>query len=594
MDPCATHPEVAALGVCIACERPGCTSCLRQLDGNFKCIGHCPADPLAGASVPPASLATDKSDVILPSWLSEEEKSNTSILEMAPLKPSDVPPSEDPPGVRGNSTALDTPSADPEPSRPSDEDPLPILLVPGTRRATIDHFCFRHADTPAVVICSRCSRPICSICGADSPEGFVCSSYCTLQPRRRPGLLVASCAFVLAVVFIVVALVRGYGKSGPPVNTGTIIAQAPAIEPKESEVATVKVSAANPERPTADPTPEPPKAEPKLEPKPEPPKAEPPKVEPKPEPPKPEPKVEPKPEPPKSDLPKPEPPKPVVVVVDPKPEPPPKPSPLARAAGLIREATPILGDVAEVMDDAVLRRMDRGELLARLDTVRRNLQQARAIYADKQDASLDPALLMRRIERIDRTLEAVPVAQERIHFIDELEKAALRIREAKSLLGDVAGVMDEAALRHTDPGEILRKLDTVQKNLEESRSIYQELRKSAPDPSLLDRRIERIDRVLEAVPVARERARVTEALERAALRVREATTLGQAVMEGIASPPEEEIERQELRVKRVLMKEKLHEARALYESVRDRAPDPDLIDARMGKIEGILRMFEGR
>jgi hypothetical protein len=266
-----------------------------------------------------------------------------------------------------------------------------------------------------------------------------------------------------------------------------------------------------PEPPGVEPRPEPPKAEPPkpeptVEPKPVPPKVEPAKLESKPEPPKsepplPKPRVDPKPDPPKPEPPKPEPPPRVVVRPEPKPEAPPKPLPLARAAALIRESTPLLGDVAEVLDDTVLRRMDRVALLEHLDTVRRNLEQARSIYAESRDG--------------------------------------------------------------------------------------------APDP-VLDRRINVLSRVLEAVPAAEDRVRVSEALEKAARQIREATPLGREVAEGVESPPGEELDQLELRVKAALLKEKLREARTIYASVRDRAPDPGLIDARIVRIERILSLFEGR
>ncbi len=482
---CAQHPEVAATGVCVACDRPLCRPCLRTIGGTLQCATDCPAEPSAVIQDPPH----DRSDILLPSWLDEdpEDKSKTSILDMSPVVPLVVPIQE---------------TAEAEPEAPG-EAPMPIV-IPGTRRASIQTNCALHLDTPAVVLCAACQTPICSLCIEETPRGLVCSPTCaralmgvTAPAGTRTGLMIGVGVFALAVAFVIIAIVRG---PSPAEKPAPVVAKVePTVEPKPEPKVEPKIEVPKPEPPKPEPPrPEPPKPEPPKpeppKPKPEPPKPEPPKPEPpKAEPPKPEP-PKPKPEPPKPEPPKPEPPKVVVVRVEPPPPPP--LTPLEQSAKLIREATPLLGEVAGSVDDAVLRRIDRGAVLERINTVKKNLEQARAIYATSRD--------------------------------------------------------------------------------------------SAPDPALLDRRVERIDRVLDSVPAARDRVLVAESIETAARKIRESAALGRDVADGVDSPPGEEIEQSALRVKKVLLREKLREARALYASVRDRAPDPALIDTRMKKLDGIL------
>ncbi|HXX94197.1 MAG TPA: hypothetical protein VEN81_11230, partial [Planctomycetota bacterium] len=368
MGPCPNHPASPAIGACVECERRGCSACLRPSHGELRCVGRCLSHPGSEVASTPAPHVTDKSDVILPAWLSEEEKSNTSILEMSPLKPS-PPGSPDGSGLAPEAqpspeSSLDDPGGEISAPPPADEGSI-VLVLPDTRRETIQHPCFRHPETPAVVVCGRCARPICSICGADSPEGFACASVCTIQPRRRPVLPVALGALGLAAVIIGgIVLYRwvvpgdspglrpsipaGGERSGPPELAVSPAKPAP-LEPPKLEprplVSKTPDPAAPPSEPKAEPKPEirptakvdaPPdsKPEPRPEPKPEPktpvPTAPPVAPAPRPAaPPRPEPKPEVRPAPAAPEPARASPPKPE----RPTPGPSPQLSPLAQAAG---------------------------------------------------------------------------------------------------------------------------------------------------------------------------------------------------------------------------------------------------------------------
>src|SRR5579859_7279037 len=139
---------------------------------------------------------------------------------------------------------------------PGSETPLPMIL-PGTRRSTIQATCVFHADTPAVVLCSACGDPICTMCVSDEAHGGRCTPRCRRDdPMRRRskafGILVGATAAVvlLGIVWLILA-----GNK-----------EEPKPEPK------LAIAIPEPPKPET-PKPEPPKPEP---PKPEPPKPPPP------------------------------------------------------------------------------------------------------------------------------------------------------------------------------------------------------------------------------------------------------------------------------------------------------------------------------
>ena len=121
-DPCATHPERASSGGCVRCSRRVCPLCVVDVDGTLYCSILCfteqtletkrktlrdksgapGADPLAGLDlggpdpasdlsepsiVLPASQASPTEDSsILLSAAAEQDRSETSILDMSGVK----------------------------------------------------------------------------------------------------------------------------------------------------------------------------------------------------------------------------------------------------------------------------------------------------------------------------------------------------------------------------------------------------------------------------------------------------------------------------------------------------------------------------
>src|SRR5262249_55946206 len=65
-----------------------------------------------------------------------------------------------------------------EPTSPAAGDtPMPMVL-PSTRRSTIQAHCINHQDTPAVVLCQRCGDPVCTMCVTDEAQGGRCTPFC--------------------------------------------------------------------------------------------------------------------------------------------------------------------------------------------------------------------------------------------------------------------------------------------------------------------------------------------------------------------------------------------------------------------------------
>ncbi|HLY11295.1 MAG TPA: B-box zinc finger protein [Planctomycetota bacterium] len=213
-------------------------------------------------SIPKAEGAGERMPFVIPDQEDLEEPA-------VPATPEDLPPPERPrlPSVH------DAPEA---------ETPLPMIL-PGTRRSTIQATCVFHPDLPAVVLCSACGDAICTLCVTDEAHGGRCAPSCRrddpVRKRSRAfgAILGASAA---AAIVGAVWLYLMAGKEPPPTK----------IEPAPPPP--VAVAIPKPEPPPPPPPPPPPAPPPKPEPKPEPkpdPKPEPPPPPPPPPPPKPEP-----------------------------------------------------------------------------------------------------------------------------------------------------------------------------------------------------------------------------------------------------------------------------------------------------------------
>src|SRR6185369_3713743 len=230
---CSTHPDRNSTGACARCGMRTCELCNVDVGGARYCSIVCfteqaleakgkklqvkGADPLAEVKLKDDSVVlgahqaqADESSLVLP----EQQDDATSILDMAAaMKPPSSKPDEssvtpvegrmkEPTSILGmhelarrapDGTWLDEP--------PTTETPLPILL-PGTRRSTIESTCVFHPDTPAVVMCSLCGDAICTLCIQDEDQGGRCSPGCRrdrAQARKKRLLIVAAAVAAVLV-----------------------------------------------------------------------------------------------------------------------------------------------------------------------------------------------------------------------------------------------------------------------------------------------------------------------------------------------------------------------------------------------------------
>jgi hypothetical protein len=437
---CVNHTQEKAVGLCGNCQRPACYRCSLNVNQTIFCSLECfnkvsppsaidvpafreEAAVTAGAVRDAASLdeysdvmagLTDVSEVVVPASAADD---SSVILR------SDQ--AQDPTTMLGM-----------HPVHGMARDGSTLILIPGTRRAVMSSSCYFHPDTSAIVLCSKCRSPICSICAKESPEGLSCSPECgppdPVGDREKRKFTLFNIGLAVAVFLVLAGGVLLLNATRQPEIS---IALAPIPAPVEIPVPVPVEKKIEPPAPTPAPV-ELPKPEPiKVELPPA--KVEPPpvKVEPPPakvEPPPPPVVVEvPKPEhpPPPVEPPKPE---PVVVKVAPVVVPPaPPPPPPAReltplemdlkwAAALLREATPLLSEVTEAMHPEWKPGSDLTALASKLTTVDIKLKQAREIYAGRMKDAPNPALLGRRIDAITEVLEGLQAGFDRIRIQDRI------------------------------------------------------------------------------------------------------------------------------------------------------------------------------
>jgi hypothetical protein len=435
---CVNHTQEKAVGLCATCQRPACYRCSLNVNQDIYCSLECfnKLSPPSAADVPavrseaavPAAVAreaakldeysdmiatlNDQSEVVMPAAAADEPsvilKSSEAVdpTTMLGMTPVQAPP-------RDGST---------------------LILIPGTRRAVMSSSCYFHPDTSAIVLCSKCRSPICSLCAKESAEGLCCTPDCgpadPVGDRERSNAVLFNIGLGVAVLLVLAGAVFIFGSA---LQREPVL----AVKPAAAEEPVPAPEAPKVETPV--PAPEPPPAEPPkpavspVE-RPEPVKIEPPpaKVEPlqakvalplpvKVEVPKPEP-----PPPPVAEPPQPEPLVKIVPVaaVLPPPPPPPPPPPLKEptqlehdlrcAAALLRESTPLLAEVAQAMHPEWKADADLAALSSKLTTVDMKLKQAREIYALRRKDAPDPALLGRRIDAITQVLEALQLGFDQI------------------------------------------------------------------------------------------------------------------------------------------------------------------------------------
>ncbi len=235
-DPCSTHPERSATGRCARCGGGTCAVCTVEVAGRVYCSILCFTehalalkgrtvpkrhDPLAEAMTPEPALEDEPSVVLS----AADASSETSILDLSSLKrasdseESTIVPVEgrmkEPTSILNMAAMAKAPDGSWLDEPPSPETPLPILL-PGTRRSTIQSTCVFHGDTPAVVRCSVCKDPICTLCIADEEHGGRCSPNCRRDRRRARGGRAIALLVGTAVLAVLAWTFRPVRETAPP------------------------------------------------------------------------------------------------------------------------------------------------------------------------------------------------------------------------------------------------------------------------------------------------------------------------------------------------------------------------------------------
>ena len=239
-DLCSTHPDRPATGRCARCARSTCSLCTVEVGDRLYCSIICfteqalaakgkalktkRKDPLAETLTPPAPTAHDEPSVVVRA-VDAAPSEETSLLDLSSLKrpsaseESTVVPVEgrmkEPTSILNMAGIAKAPDGSWLEEPPGTDTPLPILL-PGTRRSTIPSECVFHGDTPAVVRCSLCGDPICTLCIADEEHGGRCSPIC--RRDRRPsgrGRKIAVLA-VVATTAVLAWLFRPGRETPPP------------------------------------------------------------------------------------------------------------------------------------------------------------------------------------------------------------------------------------------------------------------------------------------------------------------------------------------------------------------------------------------
>jgi hypothetical protein len=141
-------------------------------------------------------------------------------------------------------------------------------------------------------------------------------------------------------------------------------------------------------------------------------------------------------------------------------------------------------------------------------------------------------------------------------FVRELDAAACAIREAEPIFRDIADEIERG-----DPRHLAARMDRVEEQLRTARELYARLRNQVPDPETIEARLEILDELIEALNEGRERIRVPLALKEAEL---------------------------------LQQQGRLREARDLYASVRNAAPDKKAVDRRIKRIDAQLKAREAK
>lgn len=198
------------------------------------------------------------------------------------------------------------------------------------------------------------------------------------------------------------------------------------------------------------------------------------------------------------------PPPPVLVAKAPPPAPPPPPPPapeastvekeLLSAAVLLRDAEPLFRQIGDQFDAAALQNADLHDLAAKMDRVELKLKEAQQVYARLQIDAPDPETLGWRLQALEDLLDALKEGRARI-------KVPLAMKNAGAL-EDVAAPLSLEALEGFQPfsreaGALDAKAEMAVRKLREARELYASIRNDVPDPKIIDRRIRRIDALVD-------------------------------------------------------------------------------------------------
>jgi len=173
----------------------------------------------------------------------------------------------------------------------------------------------------------------------------------------------------------------------------------------------------------------------------------------------------------------------------------------------------------------------------------------------------------------------------------DLGAAAAAISDATPLFVEIADRFDPPAFRNGDVCELAAKMDRVEEKLREAQRIYAQVKDRAPDPRMLDQRLEMIGDLLDSLKDARARIRVPFALRRAEVLQEEAVPLAKEALDGFQPFSREATV---LDVRADVAAGKLREARRLYISIRNDVPDPEVVDQRVKSVDSLLEDLDGR
>ena len=163
------------------------------------------------------------------------------------------------------------------------------------------------------------------------------------------------------------------------------------------------------------------------------------------------------------------------------------------AAVQIREAEPLFQEVADSFDPVVLKKTSLRELADKMDRVELKLKEAQHIYTRLQTDAPEMVNLEWRLQALHELLDALQQGRARIRVPLALQDARALQKEAEPLAKEAL----EGFQPFSREAQALdAKAEMAVRKLREAREIYASIRCDMPDPKAVDRRIRRIDAVV--------------------------------------------------------------------------------------------------